>query len=201
MIAHQARKSLPNIITKFNIEAFQNESTKYLYTKRLLEKLKNITLITTATPDLQWEKIQDCIVKATEETLRKRTVNINESQNKPTPWFTPEIRELAQKKRKAYLKYITKPSDEQRREYKEVQNRVNLKIRELKAGYWERFIADMEHDIYGAQKKIWKLIRRTKKEVNELVTTNKMTMDEGEKFFHELYRGTREDPEEPMTDI
>ena len=200
MIAHQARKSLPNIITKFNIEAFQNESTKYLYTKRLLEKLRNITLITTATPDLQLEKIQVCIVKATEETLGRRTVNINAPQNKPTPWFTLEIRGLAQKKRKVYLKYITKLSDE-RREYKEVRNRVSLKIRELKAGYWESFTADMKHDIYGAQKKVWKLIRRTKKEVNELVTNNKITMDEWEKFFHELYRGTREDPEEPMTDI
>ena len=39
MTAQQAKKSLPNIITKFNVEAFQNESTKYLYTKRLSEKL------------------------------------------------------------------------------------------------------------------------------------------------------------------
>ncbi len=104
MAVQQAKKSLPNIITKFNVEAFQNESTKYLYTKRLLEKLRNITLITTATPDLQWEKIQDCIVKATEETLGRRTVNINASQNKPTPWFTAEIRELAQKKKKSIFK-------------------------------------------------------------------------------------------------
>ena len=59
----------------------------------------------------------------------------------------------------------------------------------------------MENDIYGAQKKVWKLIRRTKKEINELVTKNKITMDEGEKFFHELYRSTREDPEEPTPDI
>ena len=49
MAAQQANKPLPNIITKFNVEAFQNESTKYLYTKWLSEKLRNITLTTTAT--------------------------------------------------------------------------------------------------------------------------------------------------------
>jgi len=65
---------------------------------------------------------------------------------------------------------------------------VNVRIREIKEGYWESFTADMEHDIHGAQKKVWKLIRRTKKEVNELVINNKITIDEWETFFCELYR-------------
>ena len=71
--------------------------------------------------------------------------------------------ELAQEKRKAYLKYISESSIEQRSEYREVRNRVNARIREIKEGYWESFTADMEHDIYGAQKKLI----RAKKEVNE----------------------------------
>jgi len=85
------------------------------------------------------------------------------SPKKSTPWFTPEIKELAQEKRQAYLKYISESSIEQRSEYREVRNRVNARIREIKEGYWESFIADMEHDIYGAHKKVWKLIRRTKR--------------------------------------
>jgi len=72
---------------------------------------------------------------------------------------------------------------------------VNARIREIKEGYWESFTADMEHDIYGAQKKVWKLIRGTKKEVNELVINNKITINEWEKFFRELYRGTSDDLE------
>jgi len=63
---------------------------------------------------------------------------------------------------------------------------VNARIREIKEGCWESFTADMEHDIYGVQKKVWRLIRRTKKEVNELVINNKITVDEWEKFFREL---------------
>ena len=71
--------------------------------------------------------------------------------------------------------------------------KLNSRIREIKEGYWESFTADMEHDIYGAQKKVWKLIRRTKKEVNKFVTNNKITIDEWEIFFRELYRGTSSD--------
>ena len=70
---------------------------------------------------------------------------------------------------------------------------MKSRIREIKEGYWESFTADMEHDVYGAQKKVWKLIRRTKKEVNEFVTNNKITIDEWEIFFRELYRGTSSD--------
>jgi hypothetical protein len=76
------------------------------------------------------------------------------------------------------LKYISETSSEQRSEYREIRNRGNARIREIKEGYWESFTADMEHDIYGAQKKVWKLIRGTKREVNELVTNNKITTDE-----------------------
>jgi hypothetical protein len=92
-------------------------------------------------PDLHWEKIQECIVKSAEETLGMRTVDINASK-KSTPWFTPEIKEVAHEKRKAYLRYISKPSIERQTEYEEVRNRVNSRIREIKEGYWERFAAD-----------------------------------------------------------
>ena len=77
---------------------------------------------------------------------------------------------------------------------------MDARIREIKEGYWESFTADMEHDIYVAQKKVWKLIRGTKKEVNELVMNNKITVGKWEKFFHELYKGTSDDLE-PMLDV
>jgi len=51
--------------------------------------------------------------------------------------------------------------------------RVQAEIRRIKTGFWETFTADMEHDLYGSQKKIWGLIRRKKREVNEYVTVTK----------------------------
>ena len=113
--AQLTKKLTPRIVSKFNVEAFQNESTKYVYGNRLSKKLKKITLTPTATSDLQWEKNQECFVKTAEESLGTRTVSINVPK-KSTPWFTPEIKELAQEKRKAYLKYISEPSVEKRSE-------------------------------------------------------------------------------------
>jgi hypothetical protein len=49
---------------------------------------------------------------------------------------------------------------------------VNSRIREIK----ESFTADIEHDKYGAQKEVRKLIRLTKQEVNEFITNNKITI-------------------------
>jgi hypothetical protein len=59
--AQQLKKPMPNIISKFNVEAFQNESTKYLYEKRLSEKLKDTAPPLTNPPDHQWEKIQESL--------------------------------------------------------------------------------------------------------------------------------------------
>jgi hypothetical protein len=126
----QIKKPKPSLVSKLNVEAFQNEGTKYLYGKRLSEKLKNIKPTSNDSPDLHWEKIQECIVKSAEETLGMCTVDINASK-KPTPWFTPEIKELAHEKRKAYLRYISKPFIENQTEYREVRNKVNSRIREI----------------------------------------------------------------------
>ena len=93
--------------------------------------LKNIISTPNDTMDLQWEKIQEYIVKDAEESLGMHTVSMNASK-KSTPWFTPEIKELAQEKRKAFLKYISEPSIEQRSKYREVWNRVDARIREIR---------------------------------------------------------------------
>ena len=97
--AQQLKKPMPNIISKFNVEAFQNKSTKYLYEKRLSEKLKDMAPLSTDSPDRQWEKIQKCILKAAEETSGRRTVNINACQKKKN-----QHRGLHQKLRKLHKK-------------------------------------------------------------------------------------------------
>jgi len=32
----------------------------------------------------------------------------------------------------------------------------------VKEGYWEKFISDMEYNLYGDQNKIWKMLRMKK---------------------------------------
>ena len=186
--AQLTKKPRPELISKFNLEAFQNESIKHLYKNRLSEKLQEMTSTPSESPDRQWENIQECITRAAEEALGKRTVNVN-GPKKSTPWFTPEIKELANEKRKAFQKYNNNPSAEERITYKRIRNRVNSEIRKIKEGYWESFTADMEHDLYGSQKKVWKMIKRSRSEMNEFVTNSKLAIHEWERFFQQLYGG------------
>jgi hypothetical protein len=44
--------------------------------------------------------------------------------------------------------------------YKEIRNRVNQSIKDLKEGYWEKFISDMEYNLHGGQKRIWKMLQK-----------------------------------------
>lgn len=41
----------------------------------------------------------------------------------------------------------------------------------------------MEHDMYGAQKKIWGTIRRRKQETNEFIQTTTFTEQKWTKYF------------------
>lgn len=46
----------------------------------------------------------------------------------------------------------------------------------------------MEHDLYGRQKKIWKMLRKRKKLVTEEVQINNVTIETWEKHFRNLYK-------------
>lgn len=45
----------------------------------------------------------------------------------------------------------------------------------------------MDHDLYGAQKKVWKMLKNRKKPVNEFVQTKGVTKDVWESYFRKLY--------------
>lgn len=186
------KRPKPLVVTKFNMESFQHESVKELYTRRVNEKLKNVLISKEESIDQQWGKIKTSILSAGEEALGLRTVNLN-GKKKATPWYTPEIKYLAQEKRKAYMNYLATPSQNNRDNYVTTRNVVNSKIRKIKEEYWEAFTAGMENDLYGAQKKVWKLLRRSKNETNEFMTNSKITIQEWEQFFRSLYQTPNND--------
>lgn len=111
-----------------------------------------------------WSKINSNILKASEEAVRRRISNKSTKPN-TKPWFTEEVKELANEKRKAYLKYrsqsLTLDED------KAIRNSVNNKIQYIKRAHWESFSSDIEHDLYGGQNKIWNMLRNRKKPINE----------------------------------
>ncbi|KAF2901485.1 hypothetical protein ILUMI_04701 [Ignelater luminosus] len=62
-------------------------------------------------------------------------------------------------------------------------------VREIKSEYWQRFSNQIEMDLYGAQKRIWKLLREMKKAINKSMQL-KTISNKWTNFFKELYIGT-----------
>ena len=178
------RKKPPVIREKFNIESFDNDSTRDLYKSRLKERIATNPITAGDTIYTAWSKIKINIISAAEEAIGKRKVNVNAIANKP--WFTPEIKTLAAEKRAAYIKYLSNKTDEQRQQYVAVRNRVNAKITQIKKDYWEKFSTDMQHDLYGGQRRIWNFIRSQKKPVNEQIVVN-ITPEEWTNHLKSLY--------------
>lgn len=139
---------------------FQRRDDKWLD-----EKISQNTITGRDDVEDTWEKIKINIKNSAKEALGEKTINTNKRNNKP--WFTPEVKELAKEKNKAYIRYVNNRSVEEYQVYKKERNRTTNAIKQLKRTYGEKFSVEMEHDLYGDQKKIWNMLRKRKKQVNE----------------------------------
>lgn len=133
-----------------------------------------------------WRKVNTQIKEAAKEALGTRRVNKNPIR-KATPWFTPEVKQITKEKREAYLKYLRYCTPEEMQKYKTTRNRVNIEVKRIKNEYWESYTADMEHDMYGAQKKIWRTIRQKKQEVDEYAQVQSIPEEVWTDYFRRLY--------------
>ena len=171
---------------KLNVESFANETTKYLFQQRLTQKIRDNKIHKDDDVETAWKKTQVNILGAAEEALGKRLVKYGGIQRKP--WFCEEVKDLAEEKRKSYLQYRSKSITYDA--YKVVRNRINSAIKMIKQGYWEKFSSDMEHDLYGAQKKVWGMLRNRKKPVSEYIQLPTITPDQWEEYFRDLYKAS-----------
>lgn len=182
---HRTKKP-PVFLEKFNIESLTDDSTRNLYENRLTNKLEGLNTLECDVESC-WNKIKSCIVEAAEESIGKRKVNMNGTNNSKKSWFCQEVKELSQQKKKSYLIYRSSPTPEKHSEYTEVRNRINARIKAIKRDYWAKFTSDMDYDLDGAEKKVWKMLKNRKKPINEFVQTKGVTKDVWEKYFRELY--------------
>lgn len=181
---------------KFNIESLNHESTKQLYTNRCKQHINLNQIGHLDTPNTAWEKLRENIYKSAKEALGTRTVSLSSRPNKK-PWFTTEVKNITKEKKKIYLQYRAFPTPENQHKYKEIRNKVNNRVREIKEDYWQRFSNEMQADMYGAQKRIWKLLRGMKQGMNETIQLKSITEETWEKYFSDLYADIK-DPIEPQ---
>lgn len=97
------------------------------------------------------------------------------------------MKELANEKRKAYIRYCNNRTPEEHGRYKGIRNRINSAIKRNKKDYWEKFSKDMEHDLYGGQKKIWNILRNRKKPINEEINIISIKPETWILHFENLY--------------
>jgi len=176
----------PIFVDKLNIESLTDESTKQLYQNRVTEKIALNNIETTNNVEVAYNKLVKNIMSAANEAIGTRKVNINSSKGDKS-WFTPEVKNLTKTKREAYLCYRSNINPESCQQYKTIRNRVNSEIRQLKREYWEKFTGDMTHDLYGAQKKVWKMLRGLKKPISEYKQLSTINTEQWESYFTSLY--------------
>ena len=86
------------------------------------------------------------------------------------------------------MKYITSTEDNKSIIYTTTRNMVNAKIKSIKEEFWEGSTDDMENDLYGDQKKVRILEKKTKNYRNKLVINNNITsIEEWKKYVSDLY--------------
>ncbi|XP_045466615.1 craniofacial development protein 2-like [Harmonia axyridis] len=132
--------------------------------------------------DKVWDEIRTSIIESAKEAIGVRRVNLN-GRKQTKPWFTNDIKILAKQKKKAFLRYINAKTREAYDEYKLVRNRVNGSIKDLKKEYWEHFSSEMENDLYGGQKKIWKVLRKCKRDINGDIQVNNIRPEQWKEFI------------------
>lgn len=72
-------------------------------------------------------------------------------------------------------------------EYIRTRNEVNIWIKYIKSQPKEMFGREIEGDMYGAQKRVWKMLRFAKRAENEFVLSKNITFEKWKSHFESLY--------------
>ncbi|XP_067206921.1 uncharacterized protein [Linepithema humile] len=125
---------------KYNLESLIHDSVKYLYQKRLNEKLME---------ELEefediYKNILESIHRATEEALGSQ-----EKRKSSKMWWTDEIDQLVKEKRTLYLKGLNSKSEEDKQFYIGKKNEVRRTVNAEKNKLWDKKCTEINTYIGG----------------------------------------------------
>ena len=66
---------------------------------------------------------------------------------------------MIEKKKNAYLRYLTTRSETDKMEYKRLLAIVKRETRKIERQFWETFVSRIEHDLHRRQINAYKIIR------------------------------------------
>ena len=147
---------------RYNLDSLLQESTEYLYQKRLDEYL---TLSEDMTFEETYNNLIDSIQRAAQEAL-----GMKQRQKSNKIWWTEEIAQLIEKKKKIYKKWLSTKSTEDKVIFNNIKNKIRRKINQQKTETWDRKCQKIESYIGGRQcTEAWKFINRIRKNDTEKI--------------------------------
>lgn len=174
-----------NKITKYNIESLENESTQFLYKRRLDDKLNSMSFNNI---EEQYEKMIKCIHEAAKEAIGEKI----KQKRKDTPyWWNEDIEKEITQKRDLYLRYLQTKDLQDKINYKHAQAKVRKMIIKEKNNTWEQMCNRINTYIGGRKcTEAWKTIKRLRKNSDKILISA-ITPTEWENHFQDLLTENR----------
>ena len=151
----------------YKVYLLQEESIRKLYESRLTKYIVEIP--TEEDVNKEWEKIIYTIKKAANEVIGKKRKIRN---RKGLRIWNSEIKEAIEEKRRAFKIYLQKKTETTFETYKEKRKIAKQLTRKAHEESWNRFISEVEHDMYGRQIIGYKLIKHINKPEKDTASLN-----------------------------
>ena len=165
-------------------DMFQNRMTQYLIEVKTEDNIEK-----------EYRNIKNIILKTSREVLGTRR---NVKKKKGLNYWNEEIERAIKEKKIAYMRYLQDRSQENERNYKLKRNIAKAKVKESNQESWNKFLATIEHDIYGRQNIAWKVMRHLKSTDRDVAKLTCIPKEEWTKYYSELLHD--EDIEDVLED-
>ncbi len=112
--------------------------------------------------ELEWQLFKTSLTAAAAKACGFKRVIVGVGK-KPTPWYTKEVREIVNEKKKRFRDWLKTKSSETRLAYNNAKKAVKDAVSTAKMKSWENFGMELENNYRGAQKLFWQTVRRIRK--------------------------------------
>ena len=165
----------------YNIDSLRDESTSWLYKKRLDEKLGERNFERT---EECYKQLVKCIHQTAKEVLGEK---IWSNKTKTNYYWNEEIGQLVKEKQEKYLKWISLKDPQDRIEFKRLQGKIRKMVTEEKNKSWEKACSTVESYLAGKRStEAWKILKNLRKNENGGQCFNTIPFDKCETYSQEL---------------
>jgi len=174
-------------IPTYNTGSLKDESTSFLYKKRLDEKLGEGNFEST---EQCYQHLIKCIHQAAKEALEEKNLRNN---TKPFYYWNEEIGQLVKEKREKNLKWTSSKDPQDRIEFRRLQGKIRKMTTDEKNESWEKTCSTVESYLGGKQStEAWRILKNLRKNENVGQPFNPIPIDKWETYFKVLLTENRE---------